>query len=228
MTTRYEVERALEDSKLPPVSRHIILVLCTRMKKGSTLIPPEHSPSLTRLARGTGWHRRTIMRHLRELEAAGWVERRRPPPDLARARYMTTAYVVLYPQVGAGEPGPGAGNPGLEAENPGLGAGTGAGRGGEPRNQTESDQLSDHESDPEIEMVIAELNKRTGRTISPEWAAKARGLILARPGVRNRAAYLRRVLATDPNPARFLPSQEQEPHCERCGKTGHQKPDCTY
>lgn len=229
LATRYDVERAVEDGDLPAISRDIMFALARRMSQGSTVIPPEFSPSLTRLARSTGWHRRTVMRHLRDLEAAGILERRRPPPELARARYMTTAYVVHYPQVGTQDPGPGAHDPGLETASPGLETGTAPGRGTGPHSQIESDQVSGLVTDPEIAIVIDEIEKRTGQLVTLEFAAKARDVILARPGIRNRAAYLRRCLATDPDPARFLPtSQPPAEFCERCTKTGHEKSDCPY
>lgn len=198
MPTRYDVEDALETSNLPAVSRHIIRVLCTRMQKGSIFIPPEYSPSLTRLARATGNNRRTIMRHLNALEGTGWLIRRRPPADEARAHYITTSYAVVYPQVEAGGPCLGTASPET------VGTEDDGSRGPVPHNQIETDLRSD----PEIEIVISELEKRTGRTIDPEWAAKTRDFILARPGVRNRKGYLRQVLAADPDPARFLPTSQ--------------------
>lgn len=207
MTTRFDVERALENSDLPSIGRHIVLVLCSRMDQGSTLIPPQFSPSLTTLARATGRDRRTIVRHLDYLERAGWVHRRRPTRHLARTRYVTTAYTVTMPDpqvihLVAENPHPeGAVPPDLMAGGPGP-------RGTEPHNQTETDPMPD----PEIEIVISELEKRTGRTIDAEWAAKTRDFILARPGVRNRKGYLRQVLAADPDPARFLPTSQPPPY----------------
>jgi hypothetical protein len=76
LPNRFDVERAVEESDLAPIGRHILLVLCGRMMQGSTLIPREFSPSLTRLAAGTGWDRRTIMRHLTALEEAGPIRTR--------------------------------------------------------------------------------------------------------------------------------------------------------
>ncbi|HEX4661881.1 MAG TPA: hypothetical protein VH307_31180 [Streptosporangiaceae bacterium] len=74
---------------------------------------------------------------------------------------------------------------------------------------THNQSKPDH--DQEIDLVIAELRKRTGKLVTPEWAAKTRDLILSRPGVNNRTAYLRRVLTTDPDPARFLPTTTPPP-----------------
>lgn len=209
MTTRYDIERAVEKSRLHPVARHIILVLCTRMQVGSTTILQQHSPSLTRLARGTGWSRRTIQRYLNYLEEAKWIERHRPLPELARTVYLTTLYVVHEPDtLGTQGPALESGGPGLEPGR--TGALESGGPGLEP-GRTASQISSDLISDQEIEMVVTELEKRTGRTVTREFAAKTRDLILARPGIQHRAAYLRRVLTTDPDPGRFLPTDQPPP-----------------
>lgn len=221
MTTRYDIERAVEASGLAPVGRHILLVLCTRMQQGSTEILQHHSPSLSRLARGTGWSRRTIMRYLAELEEAKWIERHRPPPYLQRTVYMTTRYVVHEPDtLGTDSPGLESGEPGVGTEEPSLES-EGAGLGAE-RTAGQNSVVS--VSDREIDLVIYELEKRTSRRISREWAAQVHAQILVRPGVRNRAGYLKSVLGR--HPEKFLPSQEQEPYCQRCGLTDHQKSEC--
>ncbi len=223
MTTRYDVERAVEDSGLPPVSRHIVLVLCTRMQQGSTVILPQHSPSLTRLARGTGWSRRTIQRYLNQLEDAKWIDRIRPPEELARTLWMTTLYVVRIPDtLGSEVAGLGSEVAGLGSEVAGLGSEV-AGLGSE----VAANQICfSPETDREIDLVITELARHTGRTVSREHAAKVRDQVVNRPGVRNRMTYLKSTLRRTPE--RFLPSQADEPYCERCGQAGHQKPDCKF
>ena len=219
MPTRYDVERALEDSDLPPVGRHIIEVLCHRMQQGSTVILQHHSPSLTKLARGTGWSRKTIMRYLTALEKAGWLERHRPPPELARTIYMTTLYVVHIPgTLGSGSAGLGSESAGLGSESAGLGSESAG-------NQICSDQETDHE----IDIVIAELARHTGRTVSRQHAAKVRDQIANRPGILNRAGYLKRTLSRTPD--RFMPTPEPELFAERCARCqlpGHAKKDCPY
>ena len=209
MTTRYDIERALEASDLPAIGRDIVFALCRCMQQGSTMILQHHSPSLTVLGRRTGWSRKTVMRYLTDLEKAGWIERRRPPADLARTVYMTTLYVVRIPGT-------------LGTQGASLGP-EGASLGPEGA----ADQIcSSPETDREIDLVITELAKHTGRTISREHAAKVRDQIVNRPGVRNRMTYLTGTLRR--TPARFLPSQEDEPYCERCGAAGHPKSDCPF
>ena len=206
----------MEASDLPPIGRHIILVLCGRMMQGSTLIPREHSPSLTRLAAGTGWDRRTIMRYLTVLEKAGWLIRHRPDPEKARKEHARTSYTVLMPELGTGSaqardtatPGLGTGSAQARDTRPsGLGTGDPEARGREPSNQTLSDQRTDQSGDL-VDLVIKQLHDRTGTTVTRDWATTTRDLLLARPGVRNPRAYIIRTITTDPHPERWLPTPE--------------------
>lgn len=219
---RFDVERAVEQSSLPPIGRHIILVLCARMMQGSTLIASQHSPSLTRLAAGTGWDRRTIMRHLNELESLGWLIRHRPSPDKARREHARTNYTVLIPGLGAASPqARDAGTRGLGATSAqardsgtrGLGAGDPGARGGAPHNQTFSDQRTDQSGDDGdlADLVIKQLHERTGATVTHEWAEKTVALLLARPGITNPRAYIIRSIVTDPHPERWLPTPVPPP-----------------
>ncbi len=83
MTTRWEVERALDDSGLPAAARLVERVLLSRTDDGGTTIPAKFMPSLADLAHDTGYGRRTVMRALDVLESGGWLSRRR---DLEAAR----------------------------------------------------------------------------------------------------------------------------------------------
>lgn len=213
LLNRYDVERAVAKSDLPPIGRHIVLVLCQRMQQGSTLIPREHSPSITTLAAGTGWNRRTITRHLAVLEDAGWIIRHRPPVHLARTMHARTAYTVLIPELGTGSPtardtrsrGLGAQGPkarGVESIE--LGAKGPEARGAAPFNTGLSDIPDQSDTDAEeIELVIKNLMERTGVTVTTSHAAIVRDAIVARPH-KNRRAYLIRCLVTDKNPQRWL------------------------
>lgn len=82
MTTRWDVERALRGSDLPAAARHVALALLSRTEAGTAGVPAEHSPSLARLARDTGYSRREVAYCLSALESRGWVTRLR---DLERA-----------------------------------------------------------------------------------------------------------------------------------------------
>lgn len=217
---RYDVERAVEASSLAPIARHIILILCTRMAQGSTLIPAQYSPSLTKFAAGTGWDRRTIMRHLTALEEAGCLTRHRPPPDKARREHARTNYTVWLGALRAlardpESQGLGAGEAqARDTASPGLGAGRPGARGAAPSNQTETDHRTDQSGITEdlAELVVKQLAERTGITVTLAWAEQTRDLLLARPGIRNPRAYIIRTITTDPHPERWLPTPEPPPY----------------
>lgn len=177
MPTRFDVERALENSGLPHSARDIGFALCRRMSQGSTEIPAEFSPSLTTLARVVGVHRRTIMRHLHILETGGWIIRNRPSQHEARTGHKTTHYTVTIPDA------PIAAAPAADDAE-------------------------------EIAVVVDELEKRTKKVVSAEWAAKIRAQILDRPGIRNPAAFLRKVIRSEKEPERWLPTSQPPPIAE--------------
>ncbi len=218
LPNRFDIERAVEQSDLAPIGRHILLVLCGRMMQGSTVIPREHSPSLTKLAAGTGWDRRTVMRHLAMLEQAGWLIRHRPDPAKARREHARTNYTVLVPELGAasaqardtGTRGLGAASAqARDTGTRGLGAGDPEARGAPPHSQI-SDQKTDQSGDL-VDLVIKQLHERTGMTVTRQWAETTRDLLLARPGVRNPRAYIIRTITTDPHPDRWLPTPQPPP-----------------
>jgi hypothetical protein len=204
MTTRYDIERALERAALPAVGVSILMWLCTRMDKGSTDIPPGQSPSLTRLARMTKHHRRTVMRHLNKLEETGWLDRRRPDPHLARTLHRTTHYSVTIPEGFPQASKLGAGNRlARDSKPPGLGAENPEARGTVPQNPDLPDLT---QRDAEVELVLKEIEKRTGKQVSLEWAGKVRDQLVAEPAVRNPPGWIRHRISTDPDPTGFLPT----------------------
>jgi hypothetical protein len=225
LPNRYDVERAVERSNLAPIGRHIILVLCGRMMQGSTLIPPGHSPSLTKLAEGTGWDRRTIMRHLNLLEQLGWLVRHRPDPHRARTQHVRTSYTVIAPGLGtASAQAGGSASQGLGASRAQAGGGQPRGlgtddqeaRGPVPPNQGFTDQETDQaEENGLVDLVTKLLAERTGVAVSREWAAQTRDQLLARPGVKNPRAYIIRILTTDKSIERWLPTATPPPYGEK-------------
>lgn len=213
MTTRYDVERALERAALPATGVSILMWLCTRMDKGSTIIPPGQSPSLSRLARMTKYHRRTVMRHLIRLEEAGWLTRRRPDPHLARTLHRTTHYSVTIPEGFPQAPGLGAGNHlARDSKPPGLGADGSGARGTAPR---KPDLPDPSQRDVEVELARTEIEKRTGQEVSLEWAGRVRDRLVAEPGVRNAPGWIRHRIGTDPDPAGLLLPTPTPPRVSR-------------
>lgn len=212
MTTRFDVERALESSDLPAVSVSIVMWLCTRMARGGVDIPPGLSPSLTRLAKMTKHHRRTVMRHLIVLEQAGWITRTRPGIQKARSEHRTTHYTVTIPVTNPGYPQPvelGAETPQARGVKPqGLGAESSEARGTVPHESVLTDPYTESGADALIEQIRTELEKRTGSAVTSEWAGKIRDQLVAEPGVRNPAGWAIHRIKTDPDPRRFLPTNQ--------------------
>lgn len=215
--TRYDVERALEACGLKPPSRLIILVLCTYMDQGSISIPPEFSPSLTKISAISGLDRRQLRRHLDRLEMAGWLKRDRPDKHAARTRHVTTKYTVTppgFPQdPGLGAPSSQAGGAGP----PALGAPDSQAGGAGPRksdlHRPGTDQTGDSEERSELKIVAEAVRARTDRHISDAHAARVRDQLLdGRGDIRNRRAWLLRVIATDRDPRRFLPTPTPPPY----------------
>lgn len=229
LPTRYDVEWAAEASVLGKCARDVVFALCRRMEQGSTIIPGRYSPSLRGLAAATGWSKRHVQRALNTLEALQVVSRLRPTLVDARRKHARTHYVVNLERLrslerGLGTQGPQEGrdstSPPLGTVRPMAGDSTtpGHGTGGrEARDTVAHSQISperaDLRSDPEIDMVIKTLRDRTGKTVSEEWAARTRDLILARPGSASQRplGYIRRVLMLDKQPDRWLPTYTPPP-----------------
>lgn len=98
MPSRFEYERAIRDSELPPLSRLLTLTLATWADVKTGLIPARLTPSLSMLESATGMDRSTVRRHLNKLEADGWVGRNRPAVADARSKKARTQYAITIPQ----------------------------------------------------------------------------------------------------------------------------------
>jgi hypothetical protein len=230
MVTRFEIERAVLASTLPPGCRHLVHVLCVRIDAQAGVILAAYQPSLAELARDTGRNKRTIQRYLNVLEHQGWITRQRPLPELARRLHARTRYAVRIPddalQARGGTP-PGLGTVRRAARGgtpPELGTGSPEARGTAPHRSSGSSGSSAGQ----IEMIIKTICEKTGITITPEWAGRIREQILgARDNVRHPEAYLRRAILEAP-PDTYIPHDSPTPPCERCGQPGHLKSECPY
>ncbi|NIL59661.1 hypothetical protein HCB18_24405 [Salinispora arenicola] len=75
MTTRWEVEAALETVDMEPTGRHIMLRLLTRCVAATAEIPVQHAPTFTELAGATGYSRSAVAEWMKVLAASGWARR---------------------------------------------------------------------------------------------------------------------------------------------------------
>lgn len=98
MPSRFEYERAIRDSELPPLSRLLTLTLATWADVKTGVIPARLTPSLSMLESATGMDRSTVRRHLNKLEADGWVGRNRPAVADARSKKARTQYTITIPK----------------------------------------------------------------------------------------------------------------------------------
>ncbi len=219
MATRWEVERAVVGSELPPPARHVMHALCVVTEAGTPVIPAAYTPSLTTLATMTGLDRSTIRRQLNRLEKDGWVIRRRPAVADARSKKSRTRYVLTVPAgLSLRPPARGTVPPTKAAARgtlpPELGAENTMTRGTVPLNQ--NSQNRSEQIDPASleqrraarvdETVINAIRERTGVTVGPVWAGTVRASILAGRTVANPAAYIARAIRDEQDPrGRFLP-----------------------
>lgn len=97
MPSRFEFERAVRGSDLPPLSRLLALTVATWADARTGVIPARLQPSLTTLEKATGMARASVRNHLNNLENAGWVGRDRPPVAAARSEKARTKYSIRIP-----------------------------------------------------------------------------------------------------------------------------------
>lgn len=201
MTSRWDLERAVLASELPAPARLLLLVLLIRAD-ARTLDTGKYSPSLTKLADDTGLGRSTVARELDRLERAGWIERHRPPVDLARSKKARTRYVVRDPA------SPRAGLvPERDQASPTAGLGwSQSGTSASPRAGHRSDLLSDQSqiSSQVTTKIIDLIHELSGQRVSDAYAADVARRI--GPGKSNTLAYVEKVIRNDP--ARFTPTPQ--------------------
>jgi hypothetical protein len=211
--TRFDFERAFVRSMLPGGAKQVLHVLAMRLDKDVFHIPAPYQPSLNDLARDMTCDRRTVMRRLNRAESAGWVIRKRPSKHDARTKHARTSYFLRLPpdheqardnnadQLGTESPQPeGMKPPGLEAAKPEA-------RGTAPLKSSRSSSSS---GPSDLDVIIAGIEKRTGRTIGRAWAARVRDELLAKATstVRNTQAYLKSSIEREADPGRWLPNPQ--------------------
>lgn len=98
MPSRFEYERAVRASGLPPMSRLMALTLATWADLKTGAIPSRLMPSLSKLEEATGMARGSVRTHLDRLETDGWLVRKRPPIAAARAEKARTQYKLRIPK----------------------------------------------------------------------------------------------------------------------------------
>lgn len=98
MPSRFEYERAIRHSELPPLSRLLALTVATWADARTGVIPARLMPSLTTLEAATGMARGSVRTHLDKLEAGAWLLRDRPSVAAARSEKARTHYKIRIPK----------------------------------------------------------------------------------------------------------------------------------
>lgn len=120
MADRWEVERALAESDLKPMTRLVVYDLLRRSDAATAVIPVRFSPSLASIARGTGLDKSTVKRHLNLAEAGGWVTRARNPKSAGDN--APSDYAMRIPPRRTGSLGAESAQVPGRTERPGVGA----------------------------------------------------------------------------------------------------------
>lgn len=74
MPGRFEFERAIRRSDLPPLSRLLALTIATWANANTGIIAPQHQPSQSVLLQATGMGKGTFLTHRKTLEKDGWIK----------------------------------------------------------------------------------------------------------------------------------------------------------
>jgi hypothetical protein len=97
MPGRFEYERAIRRSGLPPLSRLLALTIATWADLESGIIPPAHQPAQSVLLEATGLSKGAFLTHRTTLVKEGWVRFTSPDPDKARREHAQNEYFIHIP-----------------------------------------------------------------------------------------------------------------------------------
>jgi hypothetical protein len=103
---RFEFERAIRRSGLPPLSRLLALTIATWASAESGVIPTEHQPAQSVLLEATGLSKSAFLNHREVLVQAGWISYTSPDPEKARREHAQNEYFIHIPARSPGDPAP--------------------------------------------------------------------------------------------------------------------------
>lgn len=106
MPGRFEFERAIRRSGLPPLSRFLALTIATWANLETGVIPREHQPAQSVLLEATGLSKSAFLGHRMTLVKAGWISYTSPDPDKARREHAQCAYSIHIPPRSFDDPAP--------------------------------------------------------------------------------------------------------------------------
>jgi len=102
MPSRFEFERAIRRSGLPPLSRFLALTIATWADADTGLIARKNQPAQSVLLEATGMSKSSFLAHRKTLIDAGWVRCDSPDPIKAQKEHAQNVYFILIPAGKAG------------------------------------------------------------------------------------------------------------------------------
>ncbi len=209
---RFDYERGVMASELPPPARLVALVLAAHANPDGR-IPDEFTPSLTRLSTATGLARRTVTEHLNILESTGWIVRTVPNMRLARSKKVTTKYRLTAPASAGDSLATSAGDA-LDSAGDALALGhlTTSARAGAAHNQPKNtNHLQPRRDAHELAAAIAEkVNRKMNTTVTTGTALKWMQTIDTE-GKHDPVAYVVAIVTKPENRQRYLGSTPTPP-----------------
>ena len=102
MPSRFEYERAIRRSGLPPLSRLLALTIATWADVETGSIARKNQPAQSVLLEATGMSKSSFLSHRKTLCDAGWIEWIAPDPIKAQKEHAQNAYSIHIPDAKAG------------------------------------------------------------------------------------------------------------------------------
>jgi|GEM_PF-5768624 len=97
MPGRLEFERAIRESTLPALARHLCLTIATWADITTGVIPDRYQPSQKVLLRATGMGKPSLLKYMAVAIEAGWIVADAPTQHEARTRHARTRYALAIP-----------------------------------------------------------------------------------------------------------------------------------
>ncbi|GCD94054.1 hypothetical protein [Embleya hyalina] len=135
MPGRFEFERAIRRSGLPPLSRLLALTLATWADVDTGVIPDEHQPAQSVLLAATGMAKSSFLTYRGHLVAAGWISYTSPSIADARQNHAQCTYRIHIPAGSSDDLA-------ITGKSPHMGAGSGDDLGRETTQAGSGDDLA--------------------------------------------------------------------------------------
>lgn len=104
MPSRFEFERAIKRSGLPPLARLIALVIASWADVETGRIARKNQPAQSVLLEATGMSKSAFLTHRKTLLTEGWIECVSPDPKKAQMEHAQNVYSIHIPDGKAGSP----------------------------------------------------------------------------------------------------------------------------